>query len=328
MIRYILLFSFIINQSFSLSLERIVEYFEIPTNIKGSIDCKIINSENQYFSYILSDLCSIRKDQTAKNTLVLVFERESPTHISYIYKVYLRVELIDGVYSIKVINQTRKLFLDYSTDEFTDYLVEGKSLLHLNYLDSFYLSIPLNPKYTNDMKLSYESFTFKDSQKLKTSGTLKSIYEKEEPDIKYSELYDIKFFLKSIKLLFEKKNSVNNLTEINNMYSYLMGKIYYCVYNGCLNNSLLIYEQILKHYNSKPLIIKINPIYGEHLHGPDGFEWNYHVTLVYYVKSSNDYYVLDQDTSLSDKIPTLEDFLKKLNPELNGSIEVISYNPQ
>ena len=310
MLKYILLFFFFIfNHSCPLSLKRIITYFNTQDN-SGQLKCIFGDDRHKV------NTCSIEKDLLSEYTLVMMFS-DSDFINGNLFMVYIKYELLDGVYTLKIIKQ---LMIKNGSWTLSDYFIEGKPLPKNDLNDVFNFAISTNVKYLQFNKRPYVRFKIEDQEKLRSSPILKEINAKEEK-IFYTA-YKASDFLTNIKLIMKDNYDVKTIDDIKYIYDNLMGDINYCINDGCLENTLLIYESIIKHkVLNSPLLIRIYANQGELLHGPD-IKWGYHVTLVYHVLSDDKFYVVDQDKSLSKNIPTVDEFFKKFDPYLNANVVI------
>ena len=302
---YILL-NIIIQFSYSLSFLRFIKALEkgksVPCSInksadKSMYDCRLTIKDSlthvlrlSYKSKFKDDhFVDFRYHADTNDSSLQIIEQDS----SMVVK-----EVIAGHDCIKKINNV---------------FSNNKNIVILEGRNNLSLFLPYVQIINNNLYLSIaisDSIIFKESQELQ--------------DIAKDELYpnsvhyNMKSFLRGVSKIHIP--TIDNIEQIREIYESIIKKeILFCDEDGCLENSMYVIQKIKTYKKIEPpLLVQINPA----THKLLGDIWRHHYTLIYKVKEDNEIYVVDQDYKKNKKIPTVRDFLLKLDPTLSGSIDL------
>ena len=310
---------------YSLSIESLVAYLKLSKDhqvlcdiVKPNYQSMKVNLKPNMF-YVFTP-CKITYNLSEHNVLTLTF-KTSPSFErlhEYLYTVKLQYQFKGTYYSLKVTQQYNsdeeehkevnyKLFREDQDILATD----GQSVLTANLYD-LSLAFP----YIKVQRFTHMVIGIDDESK-------SSFADKREQHIMTNSInMTTKEFLSSLKNGIINVPVVENIEIIKYIYDTIIkDKVNFCDFAGCTENTLYIAQEIRKLSIKSPLLIKVLPRKGTRLIN----NWSYHVILIYRVKSDNNVYIIDQDASLAEaEIPTIESFLRVLEPELSGNILLLN----
>ena len=323
-IYYFILNIFMIQFIYSLSIESLVAYLQLSK--KHQVLCDIVKPPYEFMALhpqlnmiYVSKPCKITYNLSEHNILTLTFYASQSFEIyrEYLYTVKLNYQFERTYYSIKVTRQYSYNERQHKQENYKLFR-EDQDILTA---DGYSVLVP--NKYVLSLALPYVKVRLFTHMVIGIEDTFESSFadKREHLIIPNTIKLTTKEFITSLKNGTINVPTLDNIEIIKHIYDNIIkDKVKYCSFDGCTENTLYIAQEIRKSSIKSPLLIKILPKEGNRLNN----KWRFHFTLIYRVRYDNHVYIVDEDAALAkDAIPTIESFLRVLDPELSGSILII-----